>query len=128
VDRQRFLTLALASALIILFLNLPILEEVAEEGTVESYPPEATGILLSLLPLSVLVIAVAALRRRPYRTLYLLMGLVFMALFWGFTASPTTIMEAQAQGQPLRPLLLYMAVGLVFLLLAVFVFRRGVEE
>jgi len=124
MNQKQIFYLALLFSVAIIILNAPIFLN-------PNNPPYSatwTGLLLTFLPLAVLALAFYFFKGKQYRAFYVMLGVIFMALFWEISPDPWSIQMRSALGLPLSDVLVYTLLGIAVLLLAYFAFKRGFEE
>jgi hypothetical protein len=115
--------IAIIASLVILLWNIHIFMYAYAGG----YPPEdavVTAVMLSLLPASVLLIALRIFRGRDTRMFRVVLGVLSLTYAWEFIADPWSVSLRMSMGLPLAPLIAYNLIGTVFLVIAVLAFRR----
>ncbi|MBO3809648.1 MAG: hypothetical protein FGF50_08660 [Candidatus Brockarchaeota archaeon] len=123
MDKGFVLNLALAVSVAVLVLNVPLFLGVFTKGE-SPYSEVPSGILLSLLPLALIVVLFAVFKRRESRLLWVALGVISLTMAYEFLADPWSYGLRAQLGLPIQPLLIYTLIGLMFLIIAVFVFRR----
>jgi hypothetical protein len=120
---EKYKNWLILASIIIIILNLRIYSY----ASMNQYPPEDqvwTSIILSFLPAAVLIIALQIFRGRETRLFRVAIGVISLSYAWELIADPWSVSLRMSLGQSLMPMIIYTAIGTVFLLIAVIAFRR----
>lgn len=129
ISSKTIFYLALLFSFFILFYSIPLFKSAFEGGTPPpSYQP---GVVISLFPIAALTFAYLILKGpRASRKFSILLGILMTTLAFEFLADPWSV-EYRLYKMPeagFAPILIYTLIGTTFILLAVFFFKRGIEE
>jgi len=94
-----------------------------------SMSPDVISILLVLYPLIFVLVAWYLLRKRKSkRELYFILGMLTMIGVYVFLPDPSLIQKLYVEGSDYGPILLYGTISAIFLLVAIFFFRKHLEQ
>ena len=123
MDRKLILHVITAASILIVALNVPLIASVFTEGT-SPYGVEATAIIFTLLPVAVLALIFMRLKGPKSRLFWVAMGTVFLVMAWELLADPWSIDLRMRIGHPLAAIFTYSLIGIGFLIIAVFLFKK----
>ena len=124
MDRKQVLQIFVLLAIFILIIDVGLYSEILTTGET-SIDINMAGILISLLPLSIILLILMRSGSGGSRLLWVAIGVITLTLAWEFLSDPWSISLRAGMGLSLQPLLIYNLIGLMLLIVAIVVFRRA---